>query len=200
VSAAATPLAIVLAGGRSRRMGAPKAGVLLGGRPLVAWALEAAAGAGLEAVIVAKLDTELPDLGVPVWLEPGRPSHPLTGIVAALDQTAPRAVVALACDMPFVPAGLIGLLAELDLGTAAGAAAARPDGRPRPFPARYEQSALSALRAGLEREAAVREVLAELSPALIGAEQLAALGDPERMLTSLNDPAALARAEASLEG
>jgi hypothetical protein len=43
-------------------------------------------------------------------------------------------------------------------------------------------------------------LLAELSPAVIGAEQLAALGDPERILTSINDPAALARAEASLAG
>ena len=48
------PLAVVLAGGMSRRMGRPKALVPLGGRPLIAWPLAAAAEAGLEAVVVAK--------------------------------------------------------------------------------------------------------------------------------------------------
>lgn len=190
------PLAIVLAGGRSSRMGSSKAAALLGGRPLAAWVLDAAAEAGLEAVLVAKPETGLPALDVPVWLEPAQPSHPLAGLVAALERAAPRAVVALACDMPFVPAGLLALLAELE--PAAAAVAPSVDGRLQPFPARYGPAALGALRAGLEQEAAVRKVLAGLSPVLVDAERLAAFGDPGRMLTSLNDPAALARAEASL--
>ena len=51
---------VVLAGGLSRRMGQPKAGVLLGGRPLIAWPLAAARAAGLEAVVVAKAGSVLP--------------------------------------------------------------------------------------------------------------------------------------------
>ena len=42
--------------------------------------------ARLEAVVVAKPETDLPPLDVPVWEEPEEPSHPLTGIVAALEQ------------------------------------------------------------------------------------------------------------------
>ena len=41
------PLAVVLAGGLSRRMGMPKALAVLGGRPLPAWPLAAAVAAGL---------------------------------------------------------------------------------------------------------------------------------------------------------
>ncbi|MDX6722177.1 MAG: molybdenum cofactor guanylyltransferase, partial [Solirubrobacteraceae bacterium] len=140
-------LAVVLAGGRSRRMGAPKALVELGGRPLIAWALDAAREAGLEAVVVAKAGSALPPLEVPVWEEPERPSHPLAGVIAALERAAPRPIVALACDMPFVPPELIARLAGLD------AVAAAPPGEA--FPARYEAGALPVLRDGLGREAPV---------------------------------------------
>ena len=176
------PVAVVLAGGRSRRMGSPKAIVPLGGKPLISWPLAAAAEAGLEAVVVAKAGSALPPLEVPVWEEPESPAHPLTGLVAALERAAPRAIVALACDMPFVPSDLIARLAALD------AVAASPPGET--FPARYEPAALPALRAGLLREAAVRDVLGALGAVAIEAD--------ERALLGINDPVALARAEAAL--
>ena len=175
-------LAVVLAGGGSRRMGSPKALVELGGRPLLAWALAAAQAAGLEAVVVAKPGSQLPPLDVPLWAEPELPVHPLAGIVAALERAAPSAVVVLACDMPFVPAELIARLAALD------AVAAAPPGEA--FPARYESAALPVLRAGLEREAPLRAVLAELAPVELPA------GGAEHALLGINDPATLARAEA----
>jgi molybdopterin-guanine dinucleotide biosynthesis protein A len=165
-------------------MGSPKALVDLGGRPLVAWALAAARDAGLEAVVVAKPGSALPPLDVPVWPEPEAPAHPLTGIVAALERAAPRAIVVLACDMPFVPAGLIARLAALS------ALAAAPPGEA--FPARYAPAALPVLRAGLEREAPLRAVLAELAPV-----EVPAGGGPHALL-GINDPETLARAAALL--
>jgi molybdenum cofactor guanylyltransferase len=178
------PVAAVLAGGRSRRMGSPKALVELGGRPLLAWALAAAQDAGLEAVVVAKPGSQLPPLDVPLWPEPEQPAHPLTGVVAALERAAPRAVVVLACDMPFVPAELIARLAALD------AVAAAPPGEA--FPARYESAALPLLRAGLAREAPLRAVLAELGPLEV------ASGGSAHALLGINDPETLARAAALL--
>jgi len=169
-------IAVVLAGGLSRRMGSPKAVVPLGGKPLIAWPLAAAAAAGLEAVVVAKPGSQLPPLDVPVWAEPEEPAHPLTGLVAALER-AGGPIVALACDMPFVTPELIARLAA-----ARGIAAPRGEA----FPARYEPAALPVLRAGLQREAAVRAVLAELAVTEVAAD--------ERELTGINDPEALAEA------
>jgi len=173
-------LVAVLAGGRGRRMGGDKAALALGGRALVEWPLAAAREAGLEAVVVVKASTVLPALEVPVWIEPDEPSHPLTGLVFALERAGGRAVVGAACDMPFVGAELLGRLAAAE-----GAAAARAG---QPFPGRYEPSALPVLRAALEREAPVREALGALAPAELGA--------PAGALDGVNTPAELAAAAA----
>jgi molybdopterin-guanine dinucleotide biosynthesis protein A len=167
-------IAAVLAGGRSRRMGRAKAVVPLGGRALVCWPLAAAARAGLEAVVVAKPGSELPELGVPVWHEREGISHPLAGLVCALER-AGGPVVALACDMPFVTAELVARLAA-----APGTATAAAD---QPFPGRYDPSALPVLRGALDREAPVREALAALGPVEIaaGAGELAGINTPEEL-------------------
>jgi molybdopterin-guanine dinucleotide biosynthesis protein A len=83
-------LVAVLAGGRSRRMGAPKTLADLGGAPLIARPLAAAAAAGLEAVIVAKQDTALPALrdalaaGAPVRATLAALEPPATAVGAEL--------------------------------------------------------------------------------------------------------------------
>ena len=166
-------LAVVLAGGLSRRMGRPKAVVPLGGRPLIAWPLAAAREAGLKTVVVAKPGSELPPLDVPVWAEPATPAHPLVGLVTALER-ARRPIVALACDMPFVSPALLDRLASAD-----GVAAPRGEA----FPARYEPASLPVLLEGLAREGSLRDVLAQLGAAVIDA-------DPDE-LVGLNDPQAL---------
>ena len=69
-------------------MGASKAAVEFGGgTPLIEGPpLRAMLAAGLDAVVLAKPGTELPPLEAAVWTEPEEPSHPLTGIVAAVDK------------------------------------------------------------------------------------------------------------------
>jgi molybdopterin-guanine dinucleotide biosynthesis protein A len=161
-------------------MGRPKAVVPLRGRPLIAWPLAAAQAAGLEAVVVAKPGSELPPLEVAVWDEPEAPVHPLTGVVAALERAA-RPIVVLACDMPFVTPELIRRVA-----VAEGMAVPRNEA----FPARYDPAHLPALRAALERQAPVKELLADAT--VIDA-------DPDELF-GVNDPEALATAETRRSG
>jgi molybdenum cofactor guanylyltransferase len=174
-----TALVAVLAGGRGTRMGGAKAVADFGGEPLIARPLRAAAAAGLDAVVVAKASTSLPALDVPVWHEPDEPSHPLLGIVTALER-AQRPVVAIGCDMPFATPDLLARLA------AGPEAAVRTCGEIAPFPARYEPAALPALRAALAAEAPVRATLAALQPDTIDVD--------ERLVASINTPDELADA------
>ncbi len=81
-----TAVVAVLAGGRGRRLGEPKALADVGGAPLIARPLAAAAAAGLEAVVVARRATALPD-GVTVWHEPDEPVRAMVG-GAAIDVEA----------------------------------------------------------------------------------------------------------------
>jgi molybdopterin-guanine dinucleotide biosynthesis protein A len=185
-SAPQPPLVAVLAGGRATRMGGAKSVARLAGRPLIERPLDAAAAAGLAAVVVCKASTRLPeDLEAPVWTEPEEPVHPLAGVVHALERAGGRDVIVVAADMPFVSAALLERLRD-----APAPAVARTSERWEPLLARYGPAALRALRAALAAQAPLCATVAELAPAAIDVPLLAA--------RSVNDPTALAAAEAEL--
>jgi molybdopterin-guanine dinucleotide biosynthesis protein A len=174
----------VLAGGLGRRIGGDKAMVELGGRPLIAYALEAARDAGLPAVVVAKPTTRLPPLEVPILLEPPTPHHPLLGIITALEHHP--TVVALPCDMP--------LLRPVDLA----ALAAMPGDVARlwpgePLPSLYRRGLLPQLREALGANRSVRSTQAQsdLAPA-------AASSIDSASQIRVNTPEDVARVEALL--
>lgn len=170
----------VLAGGRGSRLGGAKALTPLGGEPLIARPVAAARAAGLDVVVVAKPDTTLP--GLPVLVEPASPTHPLLGLVTALEHHGP--IVAVACDQPWVTADWLRTLAEHD-----GPALAVAD---EPFPGRYEPTQLPTLRTALADEASLRRTLAQLAPVVLGA--------PRELAASVNTPEDLAAAERALAG
>jgi molybdenum cofactor guanylyltransferase len=186
------PLVAVLAGGRGSRLGGGKAAVELGGRPLISYPLAAIEATGLEAVVVTKPGEELPTGEVPLLREPELPRHPLCGIVAALREG--RAIVSVACDLPFVAPGLIQLLA----------AAREPlvvptlEKRLQPLLGRYEPSLLPEFESALGREESLTRTVESLEPRLLAERELARFGDPCRLLFNVNDRDDLRRAEALL--
>jgi molybdopterin-guanine dinucleotide biosynthesis protein A len=175
-------------------MGRPKALVELAGRPLIAHALSAVERASLEPIVVAKPYSPLPPLSCRVVREPAEPTHPLRGVVSALAESAGRPVVALACDMPLVPAPLLALLARLD----ATAAVVEAAGRVQSLLARYEPAVAAALEDAMAAGAPAQEAVAGLDPRMIGEEELARFGEPGLICLNVNTPADLERAEAVL--
>jgi molybdenum cofactor guanylyltransferase len=177
--------AAVLAGGRGERLGKDKPAALIAGRPMIWHPLRAAADAGLEAFVVAKRRTRLPDFDVPVLREPDEPTHPLCGVVEALafaSGLGAGAVLLLACDMPFVTGPLLGWMAARD-----GAVTGRLDGRRQPFPARVPVGALPLLRRALAQSRPLGAALEELSPEVIDERQLRRFGEPRRLCFNVND-------------
>jgi molybdenum cofactor guanylyltransferase len=99
---------VVLAGGRSRRMGRDKALVEVGGRPLAAIAAGALAEAGASDIAVIGGDAEaLAALGLHVHADDHPGEGPLGAIITALDWAPEGIVVVLACDMPTIDANSV---------------------------------------------------------------------------------------------
>lgn len=173
--------AVVLAGGRGSRIGGAKALASLGGRPLISYPLAAARAARLDAVVVAKRDTRLPALDVPLLLEPDTPVHPLLGVITALERY--DAVLAIPCDMPFLDPAELAALAALP----ADLATLQAD---QPFPSLYRRSCLERLRSALVAGQSMRSIHAH-------SQRLQNRGAAVTHI-SVNTPADLAAAEARL--
>ena len=184
--------AAILAGGRARRFGGAKATAELSGRPLISYPLEAAAVGGLNPFVVAKPGSALPPLDCEVVEEPANPSHPLMGILAALE-AADGPIVVLGCDMPFVTGELLAWIASLGPPAVASVA-----GRIEPLLGLYGASAVATFERCIGDEAPVGEAVALLEPRLLDAAELERFGSPERLVFSVNSPDDLLIAERTL--
>jgi molybdopterin-guanine dinucleotide biosynthesis protein A len=183
---------VVLAGGAGRRIGGGKATVALNRRPLISYPLEAVWRALGNVAIVAKLDTELPNVpGAAVWIEPPQPRHPLTGIVHALSLAEGRPVLVCAGDMPFVTPELIRSIAWTDPGPAP-AVVARSQGQLQPLLACFRPAALRPLaEAARDPNIALRDAVAALHPCPYEV-------DDAELLFNVNTPDDLLQAAAML--
>jgi iron complex transport system ATP-binding protein len=88
----------ILAGGKSQRMGQPKAALTLDGLRLLEWAKLAARGAGLPYRVI---DHDL-----------GESLGPISGIKTAFKTSRAKFVIFLSCDMPFVRSATLRKLAR----------------------------------------------------------------------------------------
>jgi molybdopterin-guanine dinucleotide biosynthesis protein A len=146
--------AVVLAGGRSTRMGEPKATLDWHGAPLVVHVARALqdAVAGGPVVVVAAPGQALADLppGVTRVDDPAEGRGPLQGIAAGLAALDAEAAVVAGTDQPFV-AGVVPLLVRAAAADPdADAVAVRLDGRLQPLGALYRTALHGTAQARLD--------------------------------------------------
>ena len=143
---------LVLAGGRSRRMGSDKAGLVYGRMPQAARAL-----ALLDAFCEDPVVSRSPDQAPPEGVEPARiltdrflDMGPLGGILTALSSDRDAAWLVVACDLPLLGASTLGrLVASRDPSREATAFLSGDGTHPEPLCAVWEPSTLRVALAAL---------------------------------------------------
>lgn len=142
--------AVILAGGRSARMGRDKARLELHGRPLLTRQVALARSlAPVEELVSGRTDTDYSDFGCPVLHDRVPDASPLAGIAPALEAARAPQVLVLAVDLPqLAPAVLERILAAA--GENRGVVP-RVAGRLEPLATLYARSAAALAGAQLAR-------------------------------------------------
>lgn len=180
----------VLAGGRSRRMGSDKALLLLGGRPLLAFVLDAIRPLFSDVILVSNEPAAYATFGVPVVADRFDGCGPLGGIHAALSSSRSPHTFCIACDMPFAAPAVITHLTSLAPGY--DAVVPRSGAGCEPLHAVYAGSCLepveTMLRARCRR---VDALFATVRVRWVGAEELRPLDPSGRSFLNVNTPSDL---------
>jgi molybdopterin-guanine dinucleotide biosynthesis protein A len=102
--------AIVLTGGKSSRMGRPKALLPFGGEPLISHVVRRLRMIFNRVIVVAAHEQELPGLDVELVRDEVAYQGPVAGIYFGLKAAAPEAAFVTSCDAPFLNLPLISYL------------------------------------------------------------------------------------------
>lgn len=199
---------VVLCGGQSARMGAPKAWLPFGGQTLLQRTVGTVAGVAAPVVVVAAPGQALPELppAVTVVRDAREGRGPLEGIAAGLSALRGRAEAAfvVATDAPFLHPALIARLAALR-ADAVEVVVPRAAGHLQPLFAVYAVDLLAAIEAALAADRRSPTALCERARAVIADEALLladaalAAADPAlRSLRNVNTPEEYAAALAEL--
>jgi molybdopterin-guanine dinucleotide biosynthesis protein A len=160
--------AVILAGGRARRMGgADKPGLPVAGRPLIAWVADAVADAGRVVVV----GPDRPDLPGTVTVREDPPgSGPVPALRAGLAEVRAAWVTVLAADLPFLRAGHVRALLAQARAHGRGAVLVDDDGREQWLAGAWSGETLRSALAG-HHGASLEGLLGPLRPALVGSAE-----------------------------
>lgn len=189
---------IILAGGRSSRLGRDKALLCFEGKPLILRLVRLLEGLCPEVLVITGEERRYMDLlDVPVVADLVKGVGPLGGLYTALAVSSHDHNLVLACDMPLLKPHLLTLLfARIELAPWAEAIVPEVRGELEPFPGVYRRNSLRKLarllKAGRFR---VQGLLELLACATIPEEEIRAIDPGLRSFTNLNRPEELEELE-----
>ncbi|HZM71227.1 MAG TPA: molybdenum cofactor guanylyltransferase [Candidatus Cryosericum sp.] len=190
---------LVFAGGEGRRMGTDKAALTIGDRTLLQHAVDRVRAAGGEPIVLGPTRGHDEVAGARQIDDrvDGVPQGPLLALQRGLLALAsPGRAVALACDLPLVPAALLRHLAQA--GEIWDAVVPRSGGELQVLSAAYGRECLPAIDRSIDRgERAVHLFLKEVRHRVLEEDALQPFGGPE-IFMNLNTPADLALVRARL--
>jgi molybdopterin-guanine dinucleotide biosynthesis protein A len=192
---------IILAGGRSQRLGRDKSLLLLAGQPLLARTVARLAPLSDDLIVVTNHADRYEPLGLPTRLIPDqRPGvGALMGIYSGLRAARHGLALAVACDMPFLSVSLLRYM--LSLAPDYDVVIPRLDGFLEPLHAVYGRACLGPMETVLE--AGRRQIIAFFDQVRVRyvEEEEVDRFDPQRLsFVNVNTPQDWAEVQARLEG
>lgn len=189
--------AVILAGGKSQRMGRDKAGVLLAGVSMLdrcIMAMQEQFAFLVASVRTPRLELDIPQICDREDLE----RAPMAGILSALEQVETPWIFAIACDMPLICGGIIGYMAACRGHQKAIAAVV--GGRVQPLGAFYAKAALPEMRRCIQSgDRSLRNLLGHMDVTLVEEDRLKMI-DPDLLgFMDLDTDQDVRMAEAVLE-
>jgi molybdopterin-guanine dinucleotide biosynthesis protein A len=192
--------ALLMAGGQSRRMGRDKATLIVGGEELWRRQVRTLREAGASEIMVARAGRELFDQPGLVAVRDAAPGcGPLGGLVAGLRQANWRWLLALAVDLPFMPAPF---LREMVTGAAREGCGVVPvsHGRFEPLAAVYASASLALAEECLAHQRWSLQGMVERCMSAGLMRSLEVCEDERGYFRNVNTPEELAEAERILGG
>ena len=186
---------VILAGGKSRRMGADKSQLTLAGETLIARAVRTLGALSDDLVVVTNTPEPLAGLGARLTGDVIPGGGALSGIHAGLVAARRELAVVVACDMPFLNVALLRHLASLAPGHAA--VVPRWQGEAETLHAVYSRNCIAAIEPILRRGGGrIVELFAHVAVRYVEPEEIARF-DPEGLsFFNVNSPQDWARAQA----
>lgn len=183
--------AIILAGGNSQRMGRDKANLMLDGQSLLRSVV-----ATMEKVfpdVVLSVRQQRTDIDVPQFCDDPDYAGPLAGLVSGMAGINTPWAFVVACDMPFIAAEVVELLAQRR-GTCQ-AVVPVVHGYPQPLAAFYARSSLDDIRTHLLSggKHSMRAALEKLHVCYVHDAELRVADATLRSFVDLDTPAEYAR-------
>ena len=180
--------AAIVAGGRARRFGGrDKSRLVVDGRTIIARQIDVLQLVASEIFIVSNDAGRFADLDLPVFPDHIAGAGAIGGIYTALEVARAEFVVTVACDLPFLDAGLLARL--VDLSRPCDGAWVHGAHGVEPLIACYRRRARAAIeQAILAGRLRASDLGAEIRLAEMTVDEVRAFGAPERLLANINSP------------
>ena len=179
-------MGVVLAGGKSSRMGASKAELPFMGEPLLRRVVNRLSEAVADVVVIGPPTLQMLVPDVLVWSDVTVPVGPLGGLYTALKMTPCERLFLVACDMPLLQPALIRtMLAVAEAHRASDAVTLLSNGRMEPLHAVYARSSLDAVEEALASGQRAMHLLLERLAVVTMSPEIVVREDP-RGVSALN--------------
>jgi molybdopterin-guanine dinucleotide biosynthesis protein A len=185
---------VVMAGGKSSRMGTDKAFVPLLGKPLIEHVLERIGGIGQEEIIITNQPEDYEHLNRPMFQDIIPKSGPLGGLHTALVHANYPYILVTACDMPWLNRSLLEYM--VSLRHRAQAIVPRWHDFPEPLHAVYSKSCLVPIEEQLTSGSfKMISFYEDIEVHFLDEDEIARFDPQGRSFSNINTPDDLARAD-----